>query len=486
MISKLLLITALAFSLAGNLSTAAIASDSNIAALRTFSDGFADVAAKIRPSVVTVYSEKTIKLPQFRMPFGGDFPFQFFFDQDDNSPRQRHALPRERQFKQTGMGSGIVLDKDGRILTNFHVVDGTDEIKVKFVDGATYDAAIVGTDSRSDLAVLKVKGTLPADLVPATLGDSDALRVGEWVLAVGAPFEFEQSVTAGIISAKGRTRINRDSEKYEDFLQTDASINPGNSGGPLVDLRGEVIGINTAIISASGQNAGVGFAIPINMAQRVVRQLVKSGKVTRGYLGVVIQDLTSSLAEQFKIHGTKGAVVNQVTKDAPADKAGLKVGDIITRINGKPVDDTRQLRNLIASTDPGAKVELTIVRDGKDRALTVTVGELPDAGNQTASAAGSSGDEHTGRFGLAVEPLTNTAARELGVEPGVGVLIESVETDSPAEEVGIHPGDLIVEVNRVRVANVVEFNAAMQKTGSKVLLLIKTKEASRFVVLSAK
>ena len=222
------------------------------------------------------------------------------------------------------------------------------------------------------------------------------------------------------------------------------------------------------------------------MAQRVVRQLVKSGKVTRGYLGVVIQDLTSSLAEQFKIHGTKGAVVNQVTKDAPADKAGLKVGDIITRINGKPVDDTRQLRNLIASTDPGAKVELTIVRDGKDRALPVTVGELPDAGNQTASAAGSSGVEHTGRFGLAVEPLTDNAARELGVEPGVGVLIESVETDSPAEEAGIHPGNLIVEVNRVRVANVVEFNAAMQKTGSKVLLLIKTKDASRFVVLSAK
>ena len=486
MISKLLPISALVFSLAGNLNAATTAADSNAAALRAFSDGFADVAAKIRPSVVTVYSEKIIKLPQFRLPFGNDFPFQFFFDQDDNSSRQRRPMPRERQFKQTGMGSGIVLDKDGRILTNFHVVDGTDEIKVKFADGATFDAIIVGTDSRSDLAVLKIKGKLPADLVPATFGDSDALRVGEWVLAVGAPFTFEQTVTAGIISAKGRTQIDGDRDKYEDFLQTDASINPGNSGGPLVNLRGEVIGINAAIYTPSGQNAGIGFAIPINMAQHVVRQLVKSGKVTRGYLGVVIQDLTPSLAEQFKIPGTKGAVVNQVSKDAPADKAGLKVGDIITRINSKPIDDTRQLRNLIASTDPGAKVELTIVRDGKDRALPVTVGELPDAGNQSATATGSSGSDHTGRFGLAVEPLTDNVARELGVEPGTGVLIESVETDSPAEEAGIHPGDLIVEVNRARVANVDEFNAAMQKTGSKVLLLLKVKGGSRFVVLSAK
>ena len=481
MIVKLLPILALGFSLAGNLTAAEPA-----ATLRAFSDGFADVAAKIRPSVVTVYSEKTIKMPQFRMPFGDSLPFQFFFDQDDNSPRQRHPMPREHQFKQTGMGSGIVIDKDGHILTNFHVVDGTDEIKVKFADGATYDGIIVGTDSRSDLAVLKIKGQLPADLVPATLGDSDALRVGEWVLAVGAPFNFEQTVTAGIISAKGRTQIDGDRDKYEDFLQTDASINPGNSGGPLVNLRGEVIGINTAIISSSGQNAGVGFAIPINMAQRVVRQLVKSGKVTRGYLGVVIQDLTPSLADQFKITGTKGAVVNQVSKDAPADKAGLKVGDVITRLNGKPVDDTRQLRNLVAGTDPGAKAELTVVRDGKERVLPITVGELADAGNRTAAAAGGNGDEHTGRFGLAVEPLTDRQAHALGFDNETGVLISSVENDSPAEEAGIHPGDLIVEVNRQRVANVDEFNAAMQKTGGKVLLLIKTKEASRFVVLSAK
>ena len=482
---KILSVITLAIGLAGNLNAAPATADANATALRAFSDGFADVAAKIRPSVVTVYSEKIVKLPQFRMPFGGDFPFQFFFDQDDNAPRQRHPMPRERQFKQTGMGSGIVLDKDGHILTNFHVVDSTDEIKVKFADGATFDATIVGTDSRSDLAVLKIKGKLPADLVPAILGDSDILRVGEWVLAVGAPFNFEQTVTAGIISAKGRTQIDGDHDKYEDFLQTDASINPGNSGGPLVNLRGEVIGINTAIISASGQNAGVGFAIPINMAQRVFKQLVKSGKVTRGYLGVVIQDLTPSLAEQFKIPGTRGAIVNQITKDAPADKAGLKVGDIITRINGKPVEDTRQLRNHVAGTDPGTKAELTIMRDGKERVLPVTVGELADAGNRVA-AAGGNGDEHTGRFGIAVEPLTDRQARALGFENETGVLVSSVETDSPAEEAGIHPGDLIIEVNRAHVANVDEFGAAMQKSGGKVLLLVKTKEGSRFVVLSAK
>ena len=220
------------------------------------------------------------------------------------------------------------------------------------------------------------------------------------------------------------------------------------------------------------------------MAQRVVRQLVKSGKVTRGYLGVVIQDLSPGLAEQFKLTDTKGVVVNQISKDAPADKAGLKIGDVITRINGKTVESTGQLRNLVAGIDPGTKVELTIVRNSKERTVPVTIGELPDAGKRTALASGT--DEHTGRFGLAVEPLTDTVARELGVEPGTGVLIESVETDSPAEEAGLHPGDLIVEVNREHVTSVAEFSAAMQKTGSKVLLLIKVKEGSRFVVLSAK
>ena len=482
MIPKLLPLLVFLCSLAGSNLTAA----EPAAALRAFSDGFADVAAKIKPSVVTVYSEKTIKLPQFRSPFGDGFPFQFFMDPDDNSPRQRHSLPREHQFKQTGMGSGIVIDKDGRILTNFHVVDGTDEIKVKFADGATFDATIVGTDSRSDLAVLKVKGKLPADLTPAALGDSDILRVGEWVLAVGAPFNFTQTVTAGIISAKGRTQIDGDRDKYQDFLQTDAAINPGNSGGPLVNLRGEVIGINTAIISSSGQYAGIGFAIPVNMAQRVVRQLVKSGKVTRGYLGVVIQDLTPSLAEQFKLAGTKGAIVNQVSKDAPADKAGLKTGDVITQLNGKPIEETGHLRNLVASTDPGVKVELTIVRDGKERVVAVTVGELPDAGHRAEAAAGGDSDEHPSRFGLAVESLTDRQARALGLENATGVLVEAVENDSPADEAGIHPGDIIVEVNRERVANVAEFNAAMRKTDGKVLLLVKNKEASRFVVLAAK
>ena len=373
--SKFIPVFLLALSLTRNLPAAEPS-----VALRAFSDGFADVAAKIKPSVVTVYSEKTIKLPQFRTPFGNGFPFEYFLNPNDSAPRQRHAQPREHQFKQTGMGSGIVIDKDGRILTNFHVVDGTDEIKVNFADGATYDATIVGTDSRSDLAVLKIKGKLPGDLTPATLGNSDITRVGEWVLAVGAPFNFTQTVTAGIISAKGRTRIDNDSDKYEDFLQTDAAINPGNSGGPLVNLSGEVIGINTAIISASGQNAGVGFAIPINMAQQVIRQLVKSGKVTRGYLGVVIQDLTPSLAEQFKITHTKGAVVNQVTHGAPADKAGLKIGDVITQINGRPVENTGQLRNLVAGTDPGAKTELTICSDRRRPArcqLTHCGGEQP-------------------------------------------------------------------------------------------------------------
>ena len=478
MLPKLIPVIACLFSLASNL-----CATEPSAHLRALSDGFADVAAKIKPSVVTVYSEKTIKLPQFRTPFGDGFPFQYFFDQDE-SPRPRHSVPREHQFKQTGMGSGIIIDKEGRVLTNFHVVDGTDEVKIKFADGATFDASIVGTDPRSDLAVLKIKTPGPADLTPATLGDSESLRVGEWVLAVGAPFNFTQTVTAGIISAKCRTRIDNDSDKYDDFLQTDAAINPGNSGGPLVNLSGDVIGINTAIISASGQNAGVGFAIPINMAQRVVRQLVKSGKVTRGYLGVVIQDLTPGLAEQFKITHTKGAVVNQVTKDAPADKAGLKVGDVITHLNGQTVEDTGQLRNRVAGMDPGSKAELTVVRDGKSRTLAVSVGELPEAGQRPGG--NSDIEPQPSRFGIAVGPLTDRAAEGLGIESGTGVLIVSVENDSPAEEAGVHPGDLIVEVNRERITNVAEFNAAVRKTGTKLLLLIKGKDGSRFVVLSAK
>ncbi|MEI6085387.1 MAG: Do family serine endopeptidase [Verrucomicrobiota bacterium] len=457
---------------------------STAAPLRAFSDAFADVAAHIKPSVVTIFSEKTVKMPRSHPPFGNGMPFQWFYDEDD-VPQPRRSGPRE--YKQTGMGSGMVVDKEGHILTNLHVVDDTDDVKVKFADGTTLAAEIVGTDPRTDIAVLKIKDKLPTDLTPATLGDSEALRVGEWVLAIGAPFGFEQTVTAGIISAKGRSQIDGDRDKYEDFLQTDASINRGNSGGPLVNMRGEIIGINTAIISASGQSAGVGLAIPIDMAKRVLRDLLKSGHVSRGLLGIGIQDLTPALAEQLNIATTKGALVGQVFKDSPAEKAGVKAGDVVVRFNGKAIDDTQNLRNLVAATDPGTKVELIVNRAGKEMKLAATVGELPADGAQPARQRHNDRpSDKTDDYGLTIEPLTDRQARALGFENEEGVLITEVANESPAAEAGLRPGFLIVEVNRQRVANLEDFRTALGKTKDKALLLVKNKDSSRYVVLQTK
>ncbi|MCG3150253.1 MAG: Periplasmic serine endoprotease DegP [Verrucomicrobiae bacterium] len=451
--------------------------------LQAFSDSFADVAERVRPSVVTIYSEKVVKLPRFH-PFSDGSPFQWFFEEED-SARPRRSVPRE--FKQTGMGSGMVLDKEGHILTNNHVVDDVDDVKVKFTDGTILDAEIIGTDPATDIAVLKLKGKLPADLAPAALGDSDALRVGEWVLAIGAPFGFEQTVTAGIISAKGRGQVDGRRGNYEDFLQTDAAINRGNSGGPLVNLRGEVIGINTAIISASGQSAGVGFAIPVNMAKRITRDLVKSGHVTRGFLGVIIQDITPTLAEQFKLGQTKGSIVAQVNKDTPAEKAGIQAGDVIVRFAGQPVEDTRNLRNRVAATDPGAKTDVVVLRDGKEKKLVVTLGELPDDDASPArERRGNRRSETKTDYGLTVEPLTDRQAQALGLDKETGVMIAEVEPGSSAAEAGLRTGDLIVEVNRQRVTNVEEFRKGLKDAKDKALLLVKNQEASRFVVLPLK
>ncbi len=460
------------------------------AALMSFSDAFANVAGKVKPSVVTVFSEKTVKMPRFQWPFGGgsgdqSSPFQYFFG-DEDTPRPRQPQ-RDYKFKKTGMGSGVVLDKEGHILTNNHVVDNTDEIKVKFPDGGTFDAEIVGTDSRSDIAVLKLKGKVPKDLIPAVIGDSETLRVGDWVMAVGAPFGYEQTVTVGIISAKGRTQVDDDRDKYQDFLQTDAAINPGNSGGPLVNLHGEVIGINTAIATSVGQFAGVGFAIPINMVKHIMRDLLKNGHVTRGYLGVMIQDLSPELAEQFKMDNGKGSIVTQLGKDSPAGKSGIKIGDVIVKFNGKEITNTRQLRNTVADTDPNSKVDLIVIRDGKEKTINVTLGSLPDE-DKTASRRGANGDPENKStdFGLSVEPLTGDKARQLGIDNDSGVLVTSVDNDSPADAAHVQPGDLIVEVNRVRVTNPDEFHAEISKSKTKAMLLVKNKDGTRFAVLTAK
>jgi serine protease Do len=372
----------------------------------------------------------------------------------------------------------MIVDNNGHILTNYHVVRDVDTIKVRLADKRECEAEIVGTDEKSDVAIIKIKGRVPRDLPTVTLGDSDALKVGDWVLAIGAPFGLAQTVTAGIISATGRANVGV--ADYEDFIQTDAAINPGNSGGPLVNMRGEVIGINTAIATSIGQYAGVGFAIPSNMARGMMPTLLKGESVTRGFLGVIIQEISQELAEQFALSDTRGALVAQVNEDSPAEKAGLETGDVIVTFQGKPVDDTRELRNAVAATAPGTEARLTILRNGKEKVLTVTLGELATERIALAtSGAGSSLD----RLGLTVQPLTAELAEQFGYDDREGVLIADVEPGSPAAAANLQRGDLIVDANRQPVATVNDLRDALAKSEETALLLIKRKGASLFVVL---
>jgi serine protease Do len=454
--------------------------ESVTAPARDLSKSFEAVAASVKPAVVSVYSEKTVKFRSWDwgFPFGDDF-FQRFFG---NEFPKRRGEPKQREYEipQRGEGSGMIVDKDGHILTNYHVVRNVDKIKVRLADKREFEAEIVGTDEKSDVAVIKIKGRVPRNLPTVTLGNSDDLKVGDWVLAIGAPFGLAQTVTAGIISAVGRANVGV--ADYEDFIQTDAAINPGNSGGPLVNMRGEVIGINTAIATSIGQFAGVGFAIPVNMAKSMLPTLLKGESVTRGYLGVNIQDISDELADQFKLSDTKGALVAQVNKDTPAEKAGLKAGDVIVKYQGKPVADTRELRNAVAATAPGTKAELTVIRDGYEKTLTVTVGKLTPEKLASADTGGSSLE----KFGLTVQPLTPELAEQFGYKDDKGVLISEVASGSPAERANLQRGDLIVETNRQPVTSVDELRDALAKSEDSVLLLIKRKEASLFVVLRAR
>jgi serine protease Do len=462
--------------------------DGSTAALRALGESFGEIAERVGPSVVTVYSEKVVKLqrPDFSLPFGDGFPFRWFFG-DDDSPRNPHApQPRERRFSQTGLGSGIIIDKDGHILTNYHVVKDVDEIKIILADKRTFPAEIVGTDPKTDIAVVRIKGNVPRDLPAAALGDSDAVRVGDWVLAIGAPFGYTQTLTHGIISAKGRNNVG-DSDAYEDFLQTDAPINPGNSGGPLVNLRGEVVGMNSAIATSIGQFQGVGFAIPINMARDVMNELLKTGKVRRGWLGVVIQPVDEDLAHQFGLSDNKGALVSQVNKDSPAEKAGIKPGDVILRYSGRAIDDTRHLRNLVAATGPGSRVEVVVIRDGKQRTLKVTVGEL--SSEKSEGVAGNEESKPSADLGLTVAPLTASTARQYDLDENAkGMVVTDVDEGSPAADAEFRPGDLITEVDRQAVTSVDDFHDAIAKAKGKdsILMLVKRAGTSRFVIVRAK
>ena len=458
-------------------------------------DSYADVVKTVAPAVVTIRVEGKARMSPtqfdgngedfFRRFFGGQFqvdpgqqPFGF-----GRNPRQS---PRQRETpqmpKQHALGSGVVVTSDGYIMTNYHVVDGADDIKVELTDGRTLDAKVIGTDEASDLALIKVGAT---DLHPIPFGNSDSVQVGDVVLAVGNPLGVGQTVTMGIISAKGRQTDN-DSKSYEDFLQTDAPINHGNSGGALVNTKGELVGIPSQIASVSDGNIGIGFAIPANMAKHVMTDLKTDGKVRRGQLGVTIQPITSDLAASLGLKSVSGVIVSSVTPDSAADRAGLKRDDIIKSFNGQPVQDINSLRNHVADLGPGATANLVIDRDGKDRDVSVKLDELSagkSASIDSGSSNGTEGDKAA--LGISVEPLTPELAQRAGVPRGThGIVIDDVNPDSRAADAGLQPGDVIEEVNRQAVSSVDELKAAVKKTTDRpVLMLVNRQGQERFVTV---
>lgn len=451
------------------------AENQDIATLAKIGKAFASIAKAATPAVVSVQVEKTVKqegISQQEIPdFFNDPFFERFFG--PGWPNQRNP----HKFRQMGQGSGFIISHDGYILTNNHVVGGADVIKVKLSDGREFKAKTIGTDPQSDIAVIKIAAT---NLPVLKLGDSDKIEVGEWAIAIGNPFGLQETVTVGVISAKGRDRVGI--SDYEDFIQTDAAINPGNSGGPLLNIYGEVIGINSAIFSKSGGYMGIGFAIPINMAKAIKDQLISKGKITRGWLGVVIQDVTEDLAKSFGLKEREGVLVSEVTKGSPAEKAGLQQGDIILELNGIKINDAGELRNKIALTAPGTVVRLTIMRNDKKMSVSVVLAEQP-AGKM---AAMSEQTRLVEQFGFTVQDITPQIAEQLGYKKGQGVVISDVDPTSVAAEAGLRPGMLIEEVNRQAVHNVVEFNRAISKSkqSKMVLLRIKYGQISQYVTLS--
>lgn len=435
---------------------------------------YADVIKKVAPSVVRVNVTQKAKLtsapspelqqlpPQLRRFFGEQMPF--------NLPEGPTPAPRQH-----GLGSGVIVTEDGYLLTNNHVVDGADQVKVTLQDGREFDAKVVGRDPKTDVAVLKVE----AQALPAVaLGDSEQIEVGDVVLAVGNPFGIGQTVTMGIVSATGRATLGLD---YEDFIQTDAAINPGNSGGALVDASGRLIGINTAILSRSGGNQGIGFAIPVSLARDVMESLVKDGKVTRGYLGVLIQDINPSLAKKFGVDETRGALVGEVTPKGPAEKAGLRSGDVITEFNGRTVKDSRHLKLTVARVSPGDTAQVTVLRDGKEKVLKVKVAELP---GDPAVAAVAKADEGT-LNGVGVADLDAKNRRQFNIPEQVeGAVVTQVDPGSAAAEAGLQPGDVILEINRSSVTDAEDAVKLTEKADDKTTLLkIWSRGGTRFVVV---
>jgi serine protease Do len=458
-----------------------------VKALRQQAKAFTRIAREAKPAVVFIQVEKVIEARVPGAPLRFNNPFDLFSDEfferffrhrmPEQAPRKgRPQQPRQREFKRRGAGSGFIISSDGYVLTNHHVVGGADSIKVQLADGREFDAKLVGSDPRTDVAVVKIDAE---NLPVLATGNSDKLEVGAWVMAIGNPFGLTHTVTVGVVSAKGRSAMGI--VDYEDFIQTDAAINPGNSGGPLVNLDGKAIGLNTAIFSRSGGYMGIGFAIPIKMAQAIADQLIETGKITRGYIGIVIQDLTPELAKSMDLERQEGILVADVADASPAAKAGLERGDVIVGLNGKPVKKIGSFRNKVALTAPGTEIKLTVVRDGDRKSITVTLGEL----EPQETAAGGRQESANEKLGFTVHNLTPDLAERLGYEDESGVVITQVARGSEAARKGLVPGTLILQVNRTEVANVQEFNARIRKAAARgtALLLVKHQSRTRFVVL---
>jgi Do/DeqQ family serine protease len=480
----------------GNKAPVFYTADQRIPQNLSLNGGFSSIAKAVTPAVVTINTESRARAQ--RMPFFMD-PFRDFFnnpDQDDEAtPRRRQQTPQSPQtppgrgrLMPNGVGSGVIVSQDGYILTNNHVVEGADRVRVELTDKRVFTAKVIGTDAPSDVAVLKIDAS---DLPVLVFGDSSQVEVGDIVLAVGNPLNVGQTITMGIVSAKSRSTGIGGNANYEDFLQTDAAINRGNSGGALVNLRGELIGIPSQILSGTGGNIGIGFAIPSVMARKVMEDLIKGGKVRRSMLGIRIRSFDTDTAEQFGYNSTKGALVEAVDSDSPAEHAGLKRGDIITEFQGQRIEESSQLRNMASQTPPGTTVKVKAWRDGSEREFSVKLVELNpekveiEAKNRPVEGGGEVGGVLSG---IKVDNLTSEAARRIELpEAAHGVVITEVDQDSNAAAYGLRRGDVIEEVARQPVTNVNEFNAAIQKLGKKSVLLSvrNSRTGLRYVLVRA-
>jgi serine protease Do len=433
-------------------------------------ESFSGLVKEASPSVVYVSTKTTIKQKQLS-PFSQNDPLRDFFERfyGDRMP--------SRNIPQTGLGTGFIIDKDGYILTNNHVVEMADEIKVTLEDETVFDAKVVGRDPETDIALIKIDNA--KNLKPLKLGDSDILEVGDWVVAIGNPYGLGHTVTAGIVSAKYRDNMGIGT--FENFIQTDASINPGNSGGPLMNIDGEVIGINSAIFSQTGGSVGIGFAIPINMAKDLLPML-KTGKIVRGWLGVGVQAITPDLKEKFSLENEDGALISQVYPDGPSGKAGLKAGDVIVSFQGKEIKDSKKLPYIVSATPVGTDAEVGVIRKGEKKSFKVKLGKRPPS----EEAAGMQQEESTSMdLGMTVEALTPDKASRYGIQDTEGLLIVEVAFNSPAAEAGLRQGDIILEVDRARMKTENDFEARLKKykPGDKILLLIKREKSEIYTTL---